>query len=56
MNDIYITVDSRELAHCKMCWEPMYIIYDQSLRDYCHDCLTDMSLEAAREIVGDKRK
>lgn len=43
-----------ELAHCKLCTEPMYCIYDQKLRDYCHGCLVDMSMENARRLLGTK--
>jgi len=40
-----LIVDTRKLAHCRMCYEPMYCIYDQSIRDYCHDCVQEMALE-----------
>lgn len=46
------TIDPKELAHCRCCYEPMYIIKDSSVRDYCHECLLEMSIENAKEIVG----
>ena len=51
-----ITVHPRELAHCKNCCEPLYVIYDQSLRDFCHECMVEMSLDMAERVVGKKRK
>ena len=29
---------AEHLAHCRNCIEPMYCIYDQRIRDYCHIC------------------
>ena len=51
------TGDIRSLAHCRLCSEPMYLIYDASLRDYCQPCLEDMAMEEARRIIrGTKRE
>ena len=44
MNQVLI-VDTRKLAHCRMCYEPMYCIYDQSIRDYCYECSAEMAAE-----------
>jgi hypothetical protein len=33
-----LTVDPRMLAHCRACYEPMYYIYDQKLREFCYEC------------------
>ena len=38
MNGIILSVDPRTLAHCGICYEPMYYIYDQKLRSYCYEC------------------
>ncbi len=46
--------DPRSLAHCRLCRDPMYFIYDWKLRDYCHECMVDMSMENARRILGTK--
>ena len=51
-----ITVHPRELAHCKGCCEPMYCIYSQALRDYCHDCTVEMTMEMAESVVGKRRR
>lgn len=37
-----ITVHPKHLAHCRLCREPMYCIYDWMLRDYCHQCTLEM--------------
>jgi hypothetical protein len=39
------TVDPRSIAHCRICYEPMYYIYDQRLRNYCHECTVEHSLQ-----------
>jgi hypothetical protein len=39
---IKITVDPRTLAHCKVCAEPLYCIYDQNLRSDCWECEQEM--------------
>ena len=44
------TGDPRTLAHCRLCHDPMYLIYDSRLRDYCHECLEDLAMEEARRI------
>lgn len=46
-----IHVDMREVAHCKYCWEPMLYIYDQKKRDICHECLEEIKLENAKEVL-----
>lgn len=45
LDEPLLIVDTRKLAHCRMCYEPMYCIYDQSIRDYCHECTQEMVLE-----------
>jgi len=40
-----LTVDPRILAHCRMCYEPMYYIYDQKLRDFCYECTMENALQ-----------
>lgn len=40
---LYYTGKLRDLAHCKACSDPMFIIYDQSLRDYCAECEAEIS-------------
>jgi hypothetical protein len=45
----WLTVDPWILAHCRMCYEPMYCIYDQKIRDFCHECMMDMEAEASKE-------
>jgi hypothetical protein len=37
VGQIQITVDKRVFAVCRDCGMPMYCIYDQTLRDFCHD-------------------
>jgi hypothetical protein len=49
MAERVLTVDPRILAHCRLCFEPMYCIYDSALRDYCHECLLDVSRDDAKE-------
>jgi hypothetical protein len=44
MNDRFIVIDPRALAHCRLCLEPMYCIYDSALRIYCHECLQEALL------------
>ena len=39
------TVDPKSIAHCKICYEPMYYIYDQKIRNYCHECTLEHRLE-----------
>jgi hypothetical protein len=41
MNGRILAVDPRILAHCRMCYEPMYYIYDQRLRDFCYECMVE---------------
>lgn len=48
--------DLRMLACCKLCGESLLYIYDQALRDYCYECLIDMSLENARRIINPSGK
>lgn len=38
-------IDPTLLTHCRSCSEPMYFIYDDSLRDYCYECLSEISKE-----------
>lgn len=45
-----LTVDTRKLAHCKMCHEPMYCIYDQSIRDFCYECALEIEADEAESI------
>ena len=47
MNDeaIYFTGNIRELAHCKLCGDPMFIVFDSKLREYCWTCTQDMELK-----------
>jgi hypothetical protein len=45
------TGDLHSLAHCRLCRTPMFMIYDWKLRDYCHECMVDMSMEEARRII-----
>lgn len=45
---LVFTGDIRELAHCKYCWEPLYIIYDHKLRDTCRDCELDLRAQAGK--------
>lgn len=47
--------DLKMLAHCRMCCEPLLYIYDTSLRDFCHECLCEMSVESAMNIIGKKK-
>lgn len=35
------TRNVRELAHCEMCHEPMFCIYDRAVRHYCWQCDRD---------------
>lgn len=35
---IELTVNPRHLAHCRLCYDPMYCIYDTALRPYCWEC------------------
>jgi len=39
----------REIAHCKLCMEPMLYIYSHVKRNYCHDCIE--GLKASGWIV-----
>jgi hypothetical protein len=41
MNGRLLTVSSRSLAHCRVCHEPMYYIYDQKVRDFCYECVVE---------------
>lgn len=41
-DELEFTVDLRELAHCKMCRDPLYCIYDWTVRDYCWECTCEM--------------
>lgn len=51
-----LTVNPRHLAHCKMCREPMFCIYDWTLRHYCWECKVEMGLEDDhRQAVGADR-
>jgi hypothetical protein len=52
MNDenIYFTGKIKELAHCKLCCEPMFIIYSAKLRDYCYECEHEMGIETDRRL------
>jgi len=45
-----LTVDVRKLAYCRACYEPMYCIYDQSIRDFCHECALEMKAEEAEHL------
>ena len=47
---IAITVSRDSLAHCRDCLEPLYCIYDQRLRDFCHDCEKRMGDKYRRMI------
>ena len=49
-------INPQELAYCRYCNYPMLYIYDQGVRKYCHECLVEISMEAAKKIVGDARK
>lgn len=42
-------LDISSLAMCRECLTPLKYIYDQSLRDFCHECETRYELEAYRE-------
>lgn len=54
MNDekMYFTGRVTELAHCKCCSEPMFIIYSQKLRDYCYDCEVEMGIVTDRRLCA----
>jgi len=39
------TVDPRSIAHCKICYEPMYYIYDAKLRSVCYECMIEHNLQ-----------
>jgi hypothetical protein len=41
-----LTVDPRTLAHCRVCYEPMYYIYDQKIRNLCYECTMEHGLQA----------
>lgn len=43
-NGLVINVDPKKLAHCKMCNDPMYCIYDWTLRPYCWQCSIDLEI------------
>ncbi len=44
-----LDVDPKTLAHCRLCSEPMYCIYDSALRDYCYACLLDVPMDNVEE-------
>lgn len=48
-----LTVNPRLLAHCKMCRDPMYCIYDWKLRHYCWECHIEMGLEDDKRAEND---
>lgn len=39
------TIDPKKLAHCKLCRDPLYAIYDQKLRRYCYQCELEMRID-----------
>lgn len=39
------TVDPKAIAHCRICYEPMYYIYDQKLRSFCYECMMEHNLQ-----------
>jgi hypothetical protein len=47
MNGRISAVDPRSLAHCRICYEPMYYIYDQKLRSYCYECTVEHRLQGS---------
>ena len=47
---IAITVNKDQLAHCRNCITPLYCIYDQRLRDFCHECEQEMRGQYRRII------
>lgn len=42
-----LTIHPKYLAHCKVCREPMYCLYEQSLRYNCYSCAKDMEMTSA---------
>jgi hypothetical protein len=49
MNRI-LRVDTRKLAHCRMCREPMYCIYDEAIRDFCYECSLEIKADEVESI------
>jgi hypothetical protein len=43
--EMLISVDPKKLAHCHLCKDPMYIIYDKKLRRYCYQCELEMRID-----------
>jgi hypothetical protein len=48
-------LDVSRMAHCRSCCQCMTGIYDQRLRDYCHECLLIMAIENARRIIKPRK-
>jgi len=46
-----LTVNPRVLAHCRMCNEPLYCIYDQNLRDVCYECTLETKAAEAETFL-----
>lgn len=56
-NDVhYFSPPLSELAHCKTCCEPMFMIYDQSLRDDCWDCEGKAKHDSLGDLADLRRK
>ncbi len=51
--DFYFSADPRCLAHCRYCHEPMYCIYDATLRDFCYPCELEARLQNALDIKAE---
>ncbi len=50
---VYLNVDPRHLAHCRYCYQPMYCIYDQTLRDFCYECEMEARIQSALDIKAE---
>lgn len=47
--------DISQMAHCRSCIQTMTGIYDQRLRDFCHECLLMAQIDNALRIIKPRR-